>query len=420
MQIDLPYGRASVGITIPQNALVADVPRNVDSVDIGSKIRWALDHPVGSPPLVAMAEGLSDAVIVINDATRPAPSSFMLEALLEDLGNAGVPEDQVTVVIACGNHRPSTPGEIRQMVGNDMIRRLRIVNHDARNRENLIRVGETETGLPVWVNKTVAGASLKILTGLITPHHSAGYSGGRKSLLPGVAGLDTLKRHHSFPFRPFKPAYGWMRGNPFHEEAVRIARTVGIDFILNAVQDSAGVFFRVVAGELEAAHEKGIELGTPYWELVLPHRYDVVIASPGGHPRDIDLHQAQKAVSTAETVIAPGGIIVLLAECGDGLGKWPAKWLKTAQTPEAVIERFKNEGFTEDHTSKDFMSARALVNHQVIVCCSGIAGDDLRTIFFTPAASPQAAIDQALAQAGVDARVLVLPRAVNCIPHVKG
>ncbi|HEX7512436.1 MAG TPA: lactate racemase domain-containing protein [Candidatus Methylomirabilis sp.] len=138
-----------------------------------------------------------------------------------------------------------------------------------------------------------------MLTGLIAPHQAAGYSGGRKSLTPGVAALETIAKQHSFPIRPYDPAMGWMKGNPFHEVAVTVARTVGIDFII----------------------------------------------TPGGFPRDIDLHQAQKAMSTAEQVAADGGVIVLLAECADGIGKFAA-WLKGAKSPQDVIERFKREGFT--------------------------------------------------------------------------
>ena len=418
MRIDLPYGRSSVPVNIPDNAKTASLQLAPRAVDIRHEIRWALDHPIGSPSLRALSRGLPDAVIVINDTTRPAPSGAMLEALIEDLSHAGIAEDRVTVVIACGNHRPCTPFEIQQMVGDDLAERLCIVNHDARDRKNLTKVGETETGLPVWANKTVVNASFKILTGLIAPHHSAGYSGGRKSIMPGVAGLETLKRHHSFPFRPFEPAYGWMKGNPFHEEAVRIAKKVGIDFVLNVIQDSSGRFFGAVSGNLEAAHEKGVSMGKPFWKIALPHRYDVVITTPGGFPRDIDLHQAQKAVSTAETMIEPGGVIVLIAECRDGLGKWAARWLKAARSPQEVIERFKKEGFTEDHTSKDFMCARALAQHDVVLYSGGIPEKEVREIFFTPALSPQAAVDLAVERAGFDPRVLVLSYAVNCVPRI--
>ena len=418
LNVEFPYGRRSLLLQVPESARIARVRATAAPVDPDHEIRQALDHPIGTPLLWQLAAGKPDAVIVINDTTRPAPSVPMLRALLADLARAGIGADHITVVIACGNHRPCTAAEIKEMVGSELAGQLRILNHSCRDRSTLVKVGHTTTGLPVWINKIVAGASLKILTGLISPHPAAGYSGGRKSLLPGVAGIDTLKHHHSFPFRPFAPAYGWMKGNPFHEEAVRIARRAGIDFILNVVQDAQGRVIRAVAGELEAAHEQGVAAGKPYWELDLPHRYDVVVAGPGGYPRDIDLHQAQKAISTAETVCKPGGTIVLVAECPDSAGKW-SQWLKEADTPHAVIERFKREGFTENHSSKAFMCARALAKYRVFVACEGIPAAELRAMMFATADSPQAAVDRAIRRAGPDARVLLLPKAVNCVPIIR-
>ena len=222
MQVDLPYGASSLKVDVPENARVV-IPEEMPSLpDERAEIRRALDHPIGAASLSQLARGKSNAVIVINDITRPAPSELMLEELLQDLSQAGIKEDNVTVVIATGNHRPNDDEEIRQMIGRDLASRLRVVNHDCDNKSLLTDLGQTDTGLPVWINTLVASASFTIVTGLITPHHSAGYSGGRKSIMPGVAGLNTLNQHHSLPIRPYHPAFGWMKGNPFHEEAVKV------------------------------------------------------------------------------------------------------------------------------------------------------------------------------------------------------
>jgi len=417
MQIDLPFGSETVGVKLPGHADVLTLQECSAVSDIRTEIRRALNDPIGCAPIWELARGKSDAVIIINDTTRPTPSDLMLEALLADLAKAGIRETDVTVVIACGNHRPNTRQEIRRMVGDGLASRLEIINHDCNDMQNLVAVGTTDTGIPVWVNAIVASAGFKIATGLITPHHTAGYSGGRKSIIPGVAGLETLKRHHSFPIRPYEPAFGKMKGNPFHEEAVMIARRIGVDFILNVVESGSGTISMVVGGELEAAHEHGVSFCETSWDLKVPHRYDAVIVTPGGYPRDIDLHQSQKAMSSAEMVIEKGGVIVLIAECRDGVGKY-GQWLKQAQTPEEVIERFKKEGFTADHSSKAFMCARALARHTVVIAGSGISEKELAQMFFTPAPSPQAAIDIALDKLGPNASILVLPNAVNCIPRV--
>ena len=417
MQVDLPYGASSLKVDVPENARVV-IPEEMPGIpDERAEIRRALDDPIGTASLSQLARGKSDAVIVINDITRPVPSEPMLEELLQDLSQAGMKENNVTVVIATGNHRPSDDEEIRQMIGRDLASRLRVVNHDCTDKNLLTDLGQTDTGLPVWINTLVATATFKIVTGLIMPHHAAGYSGGRKSILPGVAGLETLNRHHSLPIRPYHPAFGWMRDNPFHEEAVKVARSVGVDFILNVVKNPCGQVVAAVAGELESAHELGVSLCEKSWQLNLPHPYDIVIVSPGGFPRDIDLHQSQKAMSAAEMVIEKDGVMVLVAECRDGIGKY-ADWLKQAGSPREVIERFECEGFTKDHSSKAFMCARALEHYRVYFYCSGINANELEQMFFLTAQSPQEAIDKALKEKGTDARVLVLPQAVSCVPRL--
>ncbi|MCX5733864.1 MAG: nickel-dependent lactate racemase [candidate division NC10 bacterium] len=417
MKITLPYGKKQVEIEVPDDATVVQ-PRMLPRVsDVGAEIRRAMAAPLGSPPLRVVAAGKRDAVVVVNDITRPAPSREMLAAILEELRIAGVPETAVTVVIATGNHRPNTPDEIARMIGEEYARTLRVVNHACEDDSALTAISAPGVEIPIRVNTHVARASVRILTGLIAPHQAAGYSGGRKSLTPGVAALETIAKQHSFPIRPYDPAMGWMKGNPFHEVAVTVARTVGIDFIVNVVKNCKGEVVHAVAGDLVAAHEAGVAVCEQSWVTAFPQKYDVVIVTPGGFPRDIDLHQAQKAMSTAEQVAADGGVIVLLAECTDGIGKFAA-WLKGAKSPQDVIERFKREGFTREHSSKAFMCARALAKHPVVVCCAGILKADLEAMFFRPVETPQAAVDAALQMKEDGCRVLVLPYAVDCVPKI--
>jgi lactate racemase len=418
MIVNLPYGKQCVPLELPDHADVV-FPKTVSGVaDARAEIRKAMDHPIGSMPLPQIAHGKSDAVVIINDFTRPTPTDLMLDEILTDLSEAGISDDQVTVLIACGNHRPTTKEEMRHMVGPELSDRVRFVNHDCKDEAQLTFVGTTDGGLPIWIHSLVAQASLKILTGLITPHHGAGYSGGRKSLIPGVAGLKTLHQHHAFPIRPYLPAMGWMRGNPFHEEAVNGAKMVGVDFIVNVVKTPSGKIAKAVAGDLVAAHEKGVEICEDACGIPFSHRYDVVIVTPGGHPRDVDLHQSQKAMSVAELVLAEQGILILVAQCPEGIGKF-AEWLKSAKSPEEVIERFRVEGFTEDQSSKAFMCARVLKDHPVIVSCSGIDENELEQMFFQHAPSPQEGLDRAVKTKGPHPRVLVLPYAVDCVPKLQ-
>jgi len=417
MKVQLPFGSNTVQVNIRNDSTVA-YPRQLPGVDnLHLEIRRAMLEPVGCAPLRDIALGKSDAVVVINDLTRPTPSEVMLKFIVEELRVAGIREDEVTVVIATGNHRPNTPHEIEQMIGLELSRRLRVINHICDDEGALTFAGITDTGLPVWVNSLVAQSSVKVLTGLITPHHVAGYSGGRKSIVPAVSGLETIAKHHSFPIRPYYPAMGWMKGNPFHEEAIKATRMVGIDFIVNVVKNWKGQVVKAVAGDLEAAHEVGVCTCEETWVVTFPQKYDVVVVTPGGYPRDINLHQSQKAMSSAELVVTDDGVIVLVAECRDGIGKF-ADWLKEARTPQEVIDRFKKEGFTREHSSKAFMCARALAEHPVIAACSGIGREELEQMFFHYAPSAQEAVEMALDIKGRDCSVLVLPYSLDCVPKV--
>ena len=417
MKISLPYGKGFFEVKVPDGSAVA-YPSELPRVpNVAAEIRRAMATPIGTSRLRDLARGKPDAAIVVNDITRPAPSQDMLRALLEELRAAGMSESAVTVVIATGNHRPNSPTEIAQMIGEDFARKLRVVNHACEDDSALTAVAAPGVDIPVRVNSHVANASVRTLTGLIAPHQAAGYSGGRKSLAPGVSALETIATQHSFPIRPYDPAMGWMKGNPFHEVALKIARAVGIDFIVNVVKNCRGEVVHAVAGDLEAAHEAGVSVCEKSWVVTLPHKYDLVVVTPGGHPRDINLHQAQKAMATAELVAADGGVIVLVAECSDGIGKFAA-WLRDAKSPQDVIDRFRREGFTREHSSKAFMCARALAKHPVIVSCSGVSPQDLEAMFFRHARSPQEAVNMALELKGGNCSVLIMPYAVDCVPKV--
>jgi nickel-dependent lactate racemase len=417
MRINLPYGKTQIQVEIPDESTVA-LPRDSSGVcNIQTEIQHAISHPIGTPPLWELAAGKADAVIVINDITRPVPSQNMLECILGELKWAGIKDEKIKIVIANGNHRSNTPDEIVAMIGYELAHRFSVINHDCEDQSNLTSIMVKGLDEPVFINSHVAKASVKILTGLISPHQSAGYSGGRKSLIPGVAGLQTIAKHHSFPIRPYSPAMGWMHGNPFHEYAVQVARATGIDFIVNVVKNWRGEVVRAVAGDLLAAHEAGVESCEQSWVVNLPHKYECVVVTPGGYPRDIDLHQAQKAISSAEQVVTEDGVIVLIASCPEGVGKF-SSWFENARTPGDIIERFKREGFTRDQSSKAFLCARALKDHQIIVSCDGISREQLNAMFFHYADSPQQAIDMGIKLSVVPKNLLVLPYAIDCVPFI--
>lgn len=412
-EVKFPFGKGFVNLELPREADVF-LPLSIPGVaDELAAIRQAMAKPIGTERLSKLAQGKSTVAIVINDVTRPAPTESMLTAIMEELSLAGIPRERVTVIVALGNHEKATEDELKKMTG-QWWDKLRIINHDCYDQSALQYMGKTKRGMPVYVNRYYAEASLKILTGLITPHQSAGFSGGRKSVVPGIAGIETLQIHHSFPIRPEGPVMGIIAGNAFHEEAVAAARLAGADFIINVIKNYRNEVVDAVAGDLEKAHLHGIAICEKSWVRKFARAYDVVFVSPGSYPKDIDLHQSQKALAVAEQITKPGGTIVLVAECSHGIGKFGGI-MKRADSVDAIIKDFREKGFSADHSSKAYMFARAIKRHRVIVVTTGVEAAELSEMFMEGCTSLQDAADAALT-AYDNPAVLCIPYAGECIP----
>lgn len=319
--------------------------------------------------------------------------------------------------MALGNHERATDEELKKMTGT-WLEKLRVINHDCYDKSAVTYVGKTKRGMPVYVNRYYAEASLKILTGLITPHQSAGFSGGRKSVVPGIVGIETLQIHHSFPIRPEEPVMGIIEGNVFHEEAVSAARLAGADFIINVIKNYRNEVVDAVAGDMEQAHMHGVAICEKSWVRKFDKAYDVVFVSPGRYPKDIDLHQSQKALAVAEQITKPGGTIVLIAECSHGIGKFGGI-LKRADSVDAVIKDFREQGFSADHSSKAYMIARAIKKYRVLLVTTGIEAAELSEMFMEGYASLSEAAEAAL-DAYDNPAILCIPYAGECIPVLSG
>jgi nickel-dependent lactate racemase len=411
----VPYGKQFIEfeLDVPVERLVA---RKIEKApDERKAVRDAMDNPIGSDRLVHIAKGKRNAVIVINDITRPSPTQLLVEEITRDLHEAGIEDSQITLLVATGNHRPNTEEELIGMVGKEIYSRFKIQNHNASDPDQLVDLGRTSRGLAIIVNRLVVESDLTILTGIITPHQSAGFSGGRKSIVPGVAGVKSLEQHHSLPIRSEYPVMGKLENNPFHEEAVEAARKVGVDFIVNVVKNSDGDIITAVAGDLVAAHEKGVADCKQAWEVQIEGKFDITIVSPGGYPKDFDMHQAQKALATAEMITKAGGSIILVAECAGGVGSF-AQLLTNCRDPQEVIDIFKREGFNSaNHSSKAYMYARVLQTHDVYFLTDKVDPLELKKMFFIPSRSIQAAYNNAKMKCEGTPRVGLIPYAVDCI-----
>jgi nickel-dependent lactate racemase len=423
MVIQFPYGDTLWEEDVPGlgDAFVLKPPENLEPVSgLTQAVSQALESSLGSHRLRDLVQPNDGIAVIISDATRSSPSRFFLDGIVTELEQAGVSLQNVTIVVATGTHRGSTREELVRMLGEEHLARFKVVSHDCHNRSALVYLGETKRGVPVWINRTVAEATFCIATGTITPHHVMGYSGGRKAILPGVAGELTVRWHHSFPIRPFQPAFGQMGGNPAHEEALQAAKMLGVDFIINAVPDpqSRG-FLGIVAGDLVAAHLAGVQMCGRACRAFFPFQADLTICSPGGHPRDINLHQAQKALSVAEMVTRPGGVIILVAECRKGIGSEFAQWLQRARTPQEVIKKFQDDGWLAS-SGKAMMFARATTKHKVMLVSEAFSRDYLSSLFLHKAESLKEAMTFACEILGSDPKTVVIPRASGLIPVAAG
>lgn len=415
MKYAIPYGKGFVDFQIDEPLDVLIPSKAPKVADASLAVREAIHNPIGSADLATLARGKHRVVIVINDITRPSPTKLLVEEIDRKLKSAGVIDSDITILVATGNHRANTEQELIGMLGEELYRRFNVKNHNASDPAELAYVGRTMRGLEIVVNRLVVESDLTITTGIITPHQSAGFSGGRKSIVPGVAGVRSVEQHHSFPIRPDHPVMGTLENNSFHDEAVEAALTVGVDFIVNVVRNSDGEIVSVVAGDLVKAHEQGVRECMKVWGVSVSGRYDITITSPGGYPKDFDMHQAQKALATAEMITKPGGTIILVAECPDGIGKF-ANLLMDSRDPQEVIDTFKREGFNStNHSSKAFMYARALQRYNIFFVTDKIDHLDLKKMFFNPSVTVERAYKGARMKCADSARVALLPYAVDCI-----
>lgn len=418
-EIIVPYGKDYQNAIVNDDidVEVIDVKETNEYYDEESMLKDALDNPINSQRLENLISTDDKVLIVVNDHTRPGPNKLIVKEILKRLHSKDLSENQIKIIIAAGSHRASTKEELINMLGDYIVNNYEIINHDCKDDSQLSHVGTSLYDIPIYVNKALTECTFCIVTGLISPHHSAGYSGGRKSVVPGLAGFQTLKIHHSLPIRPYEPAMGFIYGNPFHEVALDVAKKTNTKFMVNAVQNPHKQNIAFVAGELVEAHRKGVDICKGISEVEISEKADIVIASPGGHPRDRNLYQAQKALSVAELIGKKDCTFILVAECKDGLGEGVLKeWLTEAKNPEEVVERFKKEGY-DVGSNKAFMYARAMLKGQVIIVSEYLSKEELEGMMLGWAKTLQDAIKMALKRK-VPNKILVLPNAVNIIPKI--
>jgi nickel-dependent lactate racemase len=349
MKVHLPYGRHGLEVELPEQAQVL-LPKRVPALArLEEAVRQALRQPIGSPPLAELVRPGQRVAIVFSDITRPTPNHILLPIILSELAAAGVASQDIALVNSTGMHRPNTRDELIAMLGQETVDRYRIVQHDARDKRQQAFLSKNEHGAEIWINGDYMRADVRILTGFVEPHIFAGYSGGGKAVLPGIAGTEIIMNNHGGPMLAH-PRATWCqaRGNPIFEQIREVALATQPAFIVNVSLNERKEVTGVFAGEMVQTHDAGIAFAERAYMQPLPQRYDIVVASNMGYPADINLYQSVKGMSVAAQAVKEGGAIVLATECADGLGQGHyAEMLAWRETPQELLAILLEPGFAE-------------------------------------------------------------------------
>ena len=339
-EIKIPCGKEFLSAEIPDSELqgIFQAALPAAAADPDAEVLRAMASPVNSSVLSELARNKKDAVIIISDHTRPVPSKHILPHMLKELRKNN-PEIKITLLVATGFHRLTTEAELRNKVGDAVFENENIVVHDSADKNSLVKIGTLPSGGELIINKLAAETELLVSEGFIEPHFFAGFSGGRKSVLPGVAGRETVLANHCAEFiaSPFART-GSLSGNPIHEDMLFAAKKASLAFIVNVVIDSKKQIVKAFAGEPEAAHAAGCEFLKDLAAVRVPES-DIVITSNGGFPLDQNLYQAVKGMTAGEAAVRQGGVIIICASCSDGHGGESfRKTLAEAASPQAVLD----------------------------------------------------------------------------------
>ena len=380
-------------------------------------VKKALENPIGSPRLRDLVKGKNKIVIIASDHTRPVPSKIMAPIMLEEI-RSGNPEADITFLIATGFHRPTTKEELIGKFGEKVVAEEKIVVHNAFEPEAMVNIGKLPSGGDIVINKLAVEADLLISEGFIEPHFFAGFSGGRKSVLPGVVSKVTVLANHNSRFiASDKARTGNLEGNPIHIDMLHAAKTAKLQFILNVVIDADKKIIKAFAGDLEKAHAEGTKFAGELANVAAKPA-DIAITSNGGYPLDQNIYQAVKGMSAAEATCRKGGVIIICAACNDGHGGEDFyEWFKKAESVQAVMDEIM--AIEPQHTLPDQWEAqilaRILIDHTVIMVTDQCDHSMITDMKMKVANTLPEAMKMAEGIVGKDASITVVPDGVSVI-----
>lgn len=422
MKVKIAYGKLGKEITVPEKVRV-DVlePEWMDGLpDPKGSLKAALQHPEGCSSLREMAKPASSIGIVFSDITRATPYQVILPILLEELNL--IPDERITFFCATGTHRPNSAEELTIILGREVVERFRIVQNMAQDASTFTHLGRTSNGNEILINRELASCDLKILTGFIEPHFFMGFSGGGKAIMPGMAAMETIRFNHSIKFLKDKRAtWGITEGNPLWEDVHEAAEKLDGLFLLNITLNREKAITGVFAGNLREAHARGVAFARKASMVEVDEPYDVVVTGNSGFPLDLNVYQSIKGISAASQIIKPGGVIVMAAECWDGI---PAdsdyeRILGSVQDPSELQDfLIRNENKFGD-TWQVFLQSSVHQKARIMFYSDKMDEASIRKVHFEPVQDLEAGFNELVNELGPCARTCILPEGPQTIPFLK-
>ena len=386
-------------------------------------IRASLKNPIGSPSLKNIIEkkrNINKVCIVVSDSTRPVPSHIILEALVKELNSCGIKDTKIFILIATGLHRLSREEELDSILGINLRNRLKVIDHVATDKSSLEYLGQSSDNIPIYINKHYCESDLKILTGYVEPHFFLGFSGGRKSIVPGIVGEETIQGNHSAeniasPYARF----GIYKENPMHKNATEISKLVGVDFIINVCINENHKITKVASGDLEQAHEYLVNYQLNYIFREISEPFDIIICGNGGYPLDLNLYQAVKSMAIGEMGAIDDGTIISVNELSESIGHDNFKNLIfSGKPPKQIYEQILNKEIIVADQWEIQILARILMKSEIYVV-SKLNESEIGNIGLQYAKTVEEAIELSLKKYGNNAKILILPNGPQILPQLK-
>jgi nickel-dependent lactate racemase len=421
VKVRLAYGQSGLDIDVdPRAATIVEPVHHEAAADQTAVLHAALRAPVAGPPLRERVRPGQTVAISACDGTRPQPRHLMIPAVLDELDGMVRLED-VVILVATGTHRGNSEAELRQMFGDEVVDRVRIVNHDARDPGQLTWMGTYGNGVPVWLNREWVEADVRITTGFVEPHFFAGFSGGPKLVAPGLAALETvLVLHDATRIGDPHATWGITHGNPVHDDVRAIAEATGVTFALDVVLNRDKDIVAAFGGDLLPMHAAATATARRMAMRPVKAPFDVVVTTNSGFPLDQNLYQAVKGMSAAYQVVRPGGTIVCAAECRDGFPDHGSyrEVLASAPSPQALFDDISARTETVPDQWQVQIQARIQSGSRVVLHTGFLSDAELATAHLEQTSDISATVAEALAAVGPGARVCVLPEGPQTIPYI--